>query len=79
VNCDASLLAKFRTCRLGKHTLDDVLTNIVRQCVEKGLIKGGGSSVDTTRLRANCVKKTPGRLMKHLAKRIFKGMEGGAA
>jgi transposase len=49
---DASLLAKFRTKRLKGDTLDKVLTGIVRQCVEKGIIKGKGSDVDATFLRA---------------------------
>jgi transposase len=73
---DASLLAKFRTQRLKAHTLDDILTKIVKQCLEKGLIKKEtGSSTDTTHIEANCVKKTPERIMKHLAKKIFAGLE----
>lgn len=72
---DPSLLAKFRTQRLKDITLDDVISEIVRQCVEKGLIKGDGLTVDTTHIEANCTKKVPERIMKHLAKRIFKGLE----
>ena len=70
-----SLLSKFRTQRLTDITLDDVISEIVRQCVERGLIKGVGLSVDTTHIEANCTKKVPERIMKHLAKRIFKGLE----
>jgi hypothetical protein len=73
---DASLLAKFRTQRLKENTLDEVLTAIAKQCVEKGLIKKKcGLSVDATHSEANCVKKTPERIMKHLARRIFKGLK----
>ena len=72
---DASLLAKFRTQRLKDVTLDDVITEIVRQCVEKGIIKGDSVSIDTTHTEANTIKKVPERIMKHLAKRIFKGLE----
>jgi len=32
---DKSLLSKFRTLRLKESTLDDIITEIVRQCVEK--------------------------------------------
>ena len=69
-----SLLAKFRTQRLKDIELNDVICEIVRQCVENGLIKGDGVSVDTTHIEANCTKKVPERIMKHLAKRIFKGL-----
>ena len=72
---DPSLLAKFRTQRMKGITLDDVNSEIVRQCVEKGIIKGDSLTVDTTHIEANCTKKVPERIMKHLAKRIFKGLE----
>ncbi len=72
---DPSLLAKFRTQRLKEATLDDILTEIVRQCVEKGIIRGNGLSIDTTHIAANTTKKVPERMMKHMAKRIFKGLE----
>ena len=72
---DASLLAKFRTQRMKDITLDDVMSEIVRQCLENGMIKGNGLTVDTTHIEANCTKKVPERIMKHLAKRIFKGLE----
>ena len=72
---DASLLAKFRTQRLQEVTLDEVLSEIVRQCVESGIIKSTALSVDATHIEANCTKKVPERIMKHLAKRIFKALK----
>lgn len=72
---DASLLAKFRTQRMQDVTLDEVLSEIVRQCVVSGVIKGDALTVDTTHIEANCTKKVPERIMKHLAKKIFKGLE----
>ena len=77
---EKSLLAKFRTQRLKDVELDDIITEIIRQCVEKGIIpKENGMSVDSTHVNANTVKKTPERIMKHLMKKIFKAMgkEGG--
>ena len=44
---DPSLLAKFRTQRLKDISLDEILTEIVRQCVDKGIIKGTTLAVDT--------------------------------
>lgn len=69
---DKSLLSKFRTLRLKESTLDDIITEIVRQCVEKDIIKGTGVSIDATHIEANIIKKTPERLMKHLARKIIK-------
>lgn len=66
---DPSLLAKFRTQRLKDISLDDVLTEIVRQCVENGVIKSKEISVDATHMEANCTKQVPERIMKHLAKK----------
>lgn len=72
---DPSLLAKFRTQRLKKYTLDDIITEIARQCLEKNIIKGDGISIDATHIKANTRKLIPERIMKHLAKRIFKALE----
>jgi len=72
---DPSLLAKFRTQRLSEYNLDDIITEIVRQCVEKGIIKSSGLSIDATHIKANTGKLIPERIMKHLAKRIFSALE----
>ena len=70
---DASLLSKFRTLHLDDATLDDILTEIVCQCISKGIIKeNSGISLDSTHIEANTVKKIPERIMKQLAKKIFK-------
>lgn len=72
---DPSLLAKFRTQRLKDISLDEILSEIVRQCVEKGIIKGTTLAVDTTHTEANCRKQVPERIMKHLAAKIFAALE----
>lgn len=72
---DKSLLSKFRTQRLGETTLDEIITEIVRQCVEKGIIQCVSLNVDATHIEANTIKKTPERLMKHLARKIIKEYE----
>lgn len=60
---DASLLAKFRTQRLKDTSVDDIIKEVIRQCVEKGLIKGTGLSMDATHTAANTIKKVPERIM----------------
>lgn len=73
---DKSLLSKFRTKRFpDDKPLDKILTNIVKQCVDKGLIKGNSVSIDATHIEANTIKKTPERLMKHLARKIIQAFE----
>ncbi len=72
---DPSLLSKFRTKKLHDVTLDDLLIEIVKQCVEKGIIKEVGISIDTTHTVANTFKATPERVMKRLAKKIFKSVD----
>lgn len=69
---DKSLLSKFRTQRLQESTLDEIIIEIVRQCVEKGIIECKTVSIDATHIEANTIKKTPERLMKHLARKIIK-------
>ena len=72
---ESSLLAKFRKQRLGETKLDEIIKEIVRQCVENGLIKGTGISVDATHMSANTIKKVPERIMKHLAKKIINSVK----
>lgn len=72
---DASLLAKFRTQRLKDTSVDDIIKEVVRQCVQNGIIKGTGLSIDATHTSANTIKKVPERIMKHLAKKILKNVE----
>ena len=71
----ASLLSKFRTMRLKDLDLDEIISEIVRQCIDKGIIPNTtGISDDATHIEANTKRKTPERLMKHLARKIFKSV-----
>ena len=72
---DQSLIPKFVKLRLKDMTLDDVLTEVVRQCFERGIIEpSGGTIIDAMHIQANTTKKVPERIMKHLIKKIFKAM-----
>lgn len=71
----ASLLSKFRTTRLKEIDLDEVICEIVKQCIDKKIIpETTGISDDATHIEANTIRKTPERIMKHLAKKIFKSI-----
>ena len=69
---DASLLAKFRVHRLQDITLDEIIIEVVRQCVEKRILKDTAISIDATHTEANTFKATPDRVMKRLANKLFK-------
>lgn len=72
---DPSLLCKFRKMRLKETSLDDIITEIVRQCIEKEIItQTNGIVIDCTHTEANTIRKVPERIMKHLARKIFKAM-----
>ena len=69
---DQSLIPKFVKLRLKKMTLDDVLTEVVRQCHEKGIIRrDGGTIIDAMHIHANTDKKFPERIMKQLIGQIY--------
>ena len=70
-----SLLAKFRTQRLKDITLDEVISEIIHQAIEKKVIKPDAVAIDATHIQANCKKQVPERIMKHLAKKIFRDLE----
>lgn len=72
---DPSLLAKFRTQRLHEASVDEIITETVRQCVEKGIITDTGLAIDATHSHANTTKKVPERIMKHLAKDIIASLK----
>ena len=69
----ATTLCKFRKMRLDENTMDEIMTEIVRQMIEKGIIKKeSGIIIDSTHINANTIRKVPERLMEHMAKNIFR-------
>lgn len=70
-----SLLAKFRVHKLQDVTMDEIMNEVVKQCVKKKIIKSTSISIDCTHTHANTIKKVPERILKHIAKKIFKSLE----
>ena len=61
---DPSSLCKFRKLRLDENTMDEIMTEIVRQMVERGIIKNeSGIIFDSTHIHANTARKVPERLI----------------
>ena len=75
---DPSLLAKFRTGRLKKISIDQIMEKIIKQCIDNGIIKETKVSIDSTHTETNTKKKVPERIMKHLARKIIKEVKKSA-
>jgi len=50
---DYTTISYFRAQRLGEEKFQLVLEQIVRQCIDKGLVKGNRQIIDSTHIRAN--------------------------
>src|SRR4030043_145165 len=50
---DYTTVSYFRAQRLGEEKFRSVLEQIVGQCIDKGLVKGGRQIIDSTPIRAN--------------------------
>ena len=67
---DPSQLSRFRNHRLGASNVDEVLLQITRQCVEKGIIKSKTLTVDATHTLADVQKKKPLEVLQDAANRL---------
>ncbi|MDQ8739525.1 transposase, partial [Paenibacillus sp. LHD-38] len=69
---DASQLSRFRNHRLGASQVEDVLKQVVSQCVEKGLIKSKTIILDATHTQAGSQKQRPLDVLRDAAKRLLR-------
>ena len=69
---DPSQLSRFRNHRLGASQVDEILKAIVRQCIEKGLIKSKTIIMDSTHTLAASQKQKPLEVLRDAAKRLFR-------
>jgi transposase len=69
---DPSQLSRFRNHRLGAGAVDEVLKSVVRQCIEKGLVKSKTIIVDSTYTLAASPKQKPLEVLRDAAKRLFR-------
>jgi transposase len=68
---DFSQLSRFRVHRLGANRVEKVLEQIVKQCVENGLIQSKALIIDST----NAAKDKPLDVLKKAANRLLKGLK----
>jgi transposase len=69
---DPSQLSRFRNHRLGVSQVDDVLKQVVGQCIDKGLIKSKTIIMDATHTHAATRRQTPLNVLRDAAKRLFR-------
>ncbi|WP_382920446.1 transposase [Streptomyces sp. NPDC057062] len=72
---DPSQLSRFRVHRLGANQVEKVLEHIVKQCVEKGLLKSNAIIIDSTPTIANAAKEKPLDVLKKASNRLLKGVK----
>lgn len=69
---DASQLSRFRNHRLGASQVEDVLKQVVSQCIDKGLIKSKTIIMDATHTHAATQRQKPINVLREAAKRLFR-------
>ena len=69
---DSSLLTKFRRTRITADILEDMLSETVRQAMEKKLIKSRMIIVDATHSKTGARQETPTQILRRLTKELRK-------
>lgn len=69
---DSSLLTKFRKIRISEDILEDMLTETIRQAIEKGLIKSRAIIVDSTHSYSKSNFETPTQMLRKMSKSLRK-------
>jgi transposase len=67
---DPSLLTKFRKTRITEDILEEMLSETVRQAIEKGLIKSRMIIVDATHSKASAKRETPTQILRRMTKEL---------
>jgi transposase len=69
---DPSQLSRFHNHPLGASRVERLLEEVVRQCVDKQLIKSDTLLVDATHTQANAAKEKPLDVLRNAAKRLHR-------
>jgi len=72
---DYTTISYFRAQRLGEEKFRSVLEQIVRQCIDKGLVKGNRQIIDSTPIRANITLSSLTGLVRKCRENILKTIE----
>jgi len=69
---DPSLLTKFRKTRITEDILEEMLSEIMRQAIEKGLVKSRAIIVDSTHTYSKGNPETPTQILRRMTKNLRK-------
>ena len=72
---DYTTISYFRVQRLGEEKFQVVLEQIVRQCIDKGLVKGNRQIIDSTHVRANISLSSITGLVRKCRENVLKTVE----
>jgi transposase len=72
---DYTTISYFRAQRLGEEKFQLVLDQIVRQCIDKGLVKGNRQIIDSTHIRANITLSSITGLVRKCRENVLKTIE----
>ena len=72
---DYTTISYFRVQRLGEEKFRAVLDQIVRQCIDKGLVKGNRQIIDSTPIRANVSLSSITGLVRKCRENVLKTIE----
>lgn len=65
---DASLLSKFRKTRLSEDMLEELISETMKQAIEKGLVKSNAVIVDSTHTRSKHLPERPTQILRGMTK-----------
>jgi IS5 family transposase len=69
---DSSLLTKFRKLRITEDVLEEMITETMRQAIEKGLVKSRAIIVDSTHSYSKGNPETPTQILRRMTKTLRK-------
>jgi transposase len=72
---DYTTISYFRDQRLGEEKFRSVLEQIVRQCIDKGLVKGNRQIIDSTHIRADITLSSITGLVRKCRENVLKTVE----
>lgn len=74
---DPTVLSRFRTQRVARSERDisEILNTIVRQCVDKGLIRSSRMLIDATHIEADTKMKRPLDVIRAASNKLLRAME----